>query len=101
MPQILTDDEVLRRVRLLVGGGGRIIWTHHAEERLAQRGYGKSQVKECLLKGTFMETPHQPNRFGTIEYKFRMHATISGEPIEVVASLNPNSNSVIIISAFD
>lgn len=101
MPQTLTDDEVLRRVRLLVSSGGRVIWTHHAEERLAQRGYEKSQVRECLIRGTFVETPYQPNRFGAIEYKFCMQTTIGGEPIEVVASLDPNNNCVTVISVFD
>lgn len=93
--ELLTDGQVLQRVRDFVSKG-RIKWSLHAEKKMAERGYGKDQVKKCLLGGQFTENPHQPNRAGPIEYKFTMAATIEGRGIEVVASLNPDSKVLII-----
>lgn len=96
--ELLTDGQVLRRVRDFVSKGC-IKWTHHAEDQMAMRGYDKDQVKKCLLSGQFTENPHQPNR-GPIEYKFKMFAVIEGRKIEVVASLNPDTK-VFVITAID
>lgn len=96
MPQdSLTDGEVLAGLRDLVSKG-KVRWTLHAKERMAQRKYDPSQIKECLLKGRFSELPTIPNRTGPIEYAFRMYAEVEGDPIEVAASLIPETRVVVI-----
>lgn len=96
MPQeTLNDVEVLNRARALVSKS-KIVWTRHVEERMTERGFDRSQVKECLLSGAFNERPHIPNRFGSIEYKFTMVACVDGERIEVAASLVPDQHVVAI-----
>lgn len=95
----LSDAEVLKKVRELVGDN-RIAWRLHAEEKMASRGIDKGQVKKCLLSGRFDERPTIPNRRGDIQYEFRMFANVDGESINVVASLVPDKN-VVVITLFD
>lgn len=91
----LSDAHVLHGVRDLASKG-KIAYTNHAEERMAERGYDRSQVKECLIKGNYSESPYIPNSNGDIEYKFKLHANIDGERIEVVATLKPELRIVVI-----
>ena len=95
----LTDGEVLRGVRDLVSKG-KIKWTYHVEVQMADRRLDRGQVKECLLKGNFVERPVKPNRPGPIEYAFRMRANVDGEQIDVAASLQPETH-VVVITVFD
>jgi len=95
----LTDAEVLEQVRRLVGEG-RIRWTRHIEERMAERHIAKDEVKECLQIGLFEERPTVPNRTGEIEYVFRMRAKVDGEQLRVAASLIPEKR-VVAITVFD
>ena len=95
----LTDAEVAEQVRQLAKAS-RVVWTTHAEQRLAQRGIEKSEVKECLRRGTFLERPFIPNRFGDVEYKFTMGATVDAEDIAVTASLVPDKK-IVVITVFD
>lgn len=92
----LRDDEVLRDVRELVSQR-RIRYKVHAETRMEERGYDKSQVAECLAKGWFSERPHISNRPGPIEYKFCIEANVDGDVMRVAAALRP-SDSVIVIT---
>ena len=98
-PSGLTSAEVLKQVRRPVGEG-RIRWTRHIEEMLAERHLEKDQVKECLRTGYFEEEPTIPNRPGDIEYVFRMRAKVDGNQISVIASLYPESR-VVAITIFD
>jgi len=91
----LTDGEVTNGVRELVHRG-KIRWTDHSEERLAEYGYDKSQVKECLLKGVYEERPIIDNRAGPIAYVFRICAQVDGELLRVVAKLIPEDRVVVI-----
>lgn len=93
--QLLTDNEVLAQVRGLATRN-KVGWTYHALERMAQRGFDKSQVKECLMRGAFTENPTNPNKSGDIEYAFRISANVDGDPISVAASLCPDSKVVVI-----
>lgn len=95
----LTDTQVLDETRMLVGQG-QIRWSAHAEQRMAERGYERGQIKECLLSGYFIEPPTVPNMGGNLQYKFRIHGNIDGEAIEVVASLVPE-NRVVVITVID
>lgn len=95
----LSDNDVATQVAALTKGN-LIKWTDHAEQRMKERGIDKSQVKECLMKGSFGERPHIPNRFGDVEYKFRMEAVIDSEPIAVVAVLKPE-DKVLVITVID
>ena len=94
----LTDDEVLRDVRLLVGRPS-VAWSRHAEQRMAERGISKVEVKRCLQLGHFDERPTLSNRPGPIEYSFRMVFRVDGETIAVAGSLVP-STRVVVITAF-
>lgn len=100
MPQQrLTDGEVLAGVRELVGMG-KVKWTPHSRERMAQRKYDSDQIKDCLRTGYFTERPSIPNRPGPIEYKFTMRASIDGDFIEVAAALLPETR-VLVITVID
>ena len=91
----LSDGEVSAQVKQLVAAG-RIAWTSHAEIRMAKRGFEKAQVKECLLVGIFGERPYIPNRRGPIQYKFSVRARVDRQAIEVVASLIPERNVIVV-----
>ncbi len=91
----LADAEVLRAVRALVSQS-KIGWTDHAEDRMAERGFSKGQVKKCLQNGYFSESPTIPNRPGAIQYKFTMQAVDEGSRIAVAASLIPDKKVVVI-----
>lgn len=100
MPQeSLTDNQVLEEVRVLVRQS-KIRWTYHAEQRMAQRGYDRGQIRQCLLSGYFIEEPFIPNRSGEVEYKFTFRANVDGETLDVAASLIPEK-SVVVITLFD
>ncbi|MBK6999128.1 MAG: DUF4258 domain-containing protein [Rhodoferax sp.] len=94
----LSDAQVATEVRHLVSAN-RIGWTRHAEERMALRGIDKGQVKECLKKGVFTESPTIPNRSGDIEYTFRIEAIVDHETLIVAASLIP-AKKVVVITVF-
>jgi hypothetical protein len=91
----LTDHAVKAQVRALVTTGN-VVWRVHAEEQMAARGFDKGQVKQCLCQGTFAERPHVPNRRGPLQYEFKMRARVDREPMEVVASLYPETEVVVI-----
>lgn len=95
----LSDSAVLEGVRALVRKN-RIRYKVHAEERMAERGFDKGQIKDCLCSGFFAERPFIPNGNGPIEYKFKMQAVIDGEKIQVVACLRPDEN-VLVITVID
>jgi hypothetical protein len=91
----LTDNQVLAEVRRLVRIG-KIRWKDHAEIRMAERGYERGQVKQCLLSGRFNEALTVPNNAGDLQYVFKISANIDGMPIDVVASLYPEARVVVI-----
>jgi len=93
------DTEVLAEVKMHVVAG-RIRWRHHALEQMADRGFEKSQVTECLKRGHFTERPTVPNRGGEIEFSFRMEARVDGELIAVAGSLVPE-RFVKVITVFE
>ena len=100
MPQeYLTDNQVLDEMRVLVRRG-KIRWTLHVEERMAERGFAREQITECLLLGFFIERPIDPNTGNELQYKFRIRGNIDGVVLEVVASLVPESR-VVVITVFD
>ena len=91
----LTNNQVLEGMRALVRQG-KISWKKHAEKRMAERGYERGQVKQCLLSGHFVEPPVIPNKGGEIQYEFKIHANVDGMAIDVVASLVPETKVVVI-----
>lgn len=95
----LSDADVSAEVKKLTSAN-HVGWTRHAEEQMAQRGFDKGIVKECLKKGGFTERPTIPNRNGEVEYKFRMEAVIDNVCIAVAASLIP-AKKVIVITVFE
>lgn len=96
--KLLSDAQVASELKTLTAAN-RIAWTRHSEERMASRGFDKSQVKECLKNGIFTERPTNPNQSTEIEYKFRVEAVVDGDLIAVAASLIP-SKRVIVITVF-
>lgn len=95
----LNDHQVLEQVRALVRQG-KVGWKYHALKRLAQRGFERGQIKQCLIAGYFLEKPHIPNRGGELEYTFAVGGTVDGEDIKVVASLRPEEK-VLVITVID
>jgi hypothetical protein len=91
----LSDQEVRDELRRLVRQG-KIAWTDHAGTRLAERGFERGQVRECLLAGYFTEAPTIPIGSKRIGYQFRMQATVEGVRIAVAACLYPEQNVVVI-----
>lgn len=100
MPQeLLTDNQVLDEVRILVRQS-KVGWTKHAEVRMAERGYERGQVKQCLSVGYFVEQPHIPNKGGELQYKFTLEGSVDGEAIRIAASLIPE-RKVVVITVID
>lgn len=95
LSNVLSDSEVFQKVREFVAAG-RIAWKIHAELRMAKHGFDKGQAKQCLLRGTFYERPHCPNRPGPIQYEFTMRCMVDRRPIEVVATLKPELHVLVI-----
>lgn len=96
MPQEqLTDNQVLNEVLALVKEG-KVAWTQHVQERMAERGYERGQIKQCLSTGYFIEKPYIPNIGGELQYKFMLEGKVDGEAINVVASLIPDKKVVVI-----
>ena len=50
-PLELTDSMAVKIIRECVDRG-RVIFTHHATERMVQRNIDRAQVFDCLRKGT-------------------------------------------------
>lgn len=94
----LKDGEIRRQIRELTSKN-KIAWAAHAEIRLVEREIDKSQVKECLQKGSFDESPAPSIRGSELNYKFRMKALVDSEWLYVGASLYPGRN-VVVITAF-
>ena len=96
MPQEqLNDNQVQVAMRDLVRKGS-LRWTDHAEQRMVERGYDRSQIRQCLLSGYFFEQPYIPNRNGDIEYKFTVRGQVDGEVMDVVAVLMPETRVLVI-----
>lgn len=93
--QLMTDGEVMAEVRRLVSQG-RIAFTDHVEQRMAQRGIGRDEVRACLATGHFFERPHVANRPGRVNYRFGMESVIDGDRIAVAAALDPEREVVVI-----
>ena len=93
--ELLTDSEVLTAVQTFARQS-KIGWSTHAQERMAERGFDRGQIKQCLSLGYFIERPHIPNRGGELEYKFTLEGNVDGECINVVASLIPEKKILVI-----
>ena len=91
----LTDGEILKQVRDLVAKG-KVVWTGHSEQRIAQYGLAREQITDCLLRGIYEDNPVVPNRTGPLQYSFRMRCRMEGVVIRVAASLYPDSHVVVI-----
>lgn len=91
----LSDSQVLALVRALVQAG-KLRWTYHAEQRMAQYGFDRGQVKQCLQSGFFSEAPYVANHAGAVEHKFTMSGRGDGIPMRVAASVRPESHVVVI-----
>ena len=79
---------------------GKVRWTRHVETRMAERGFQKDEVRDCILSGRFVEPPFVPNKSGEFQYEFKVGALIEGRDIEVVVSLVPERR-VIVITVID
>lgn len=97
--ELLSDAAVLSGVRDLVGQG-RLRYSIHAEDRMSERGYTRQDVRQCLRSGCFVQRPFVPNKPGSIQYEFRVHAVVEGREIDVVAALNP-AEAVVVITVID
>jgi hypothetical protein len=91
----LNDIEVLKQLKRFVSSN-KLIWSEHVQIRMAERGFDKEQVKQCLKSGYFIEKPTVSNSFGDVNYKFKITAKIDGVQMDVVASLYPDKNIVLI-----
>lgn len=95
----LSDNDVLAGVRALVAKG-KIVWTNHVEDQMADRGFDRTQIKSCLSNGNFAELPTIANKPGPTQYVFRMQSIIDGQSIAVAASLIPDAK-VVVITVFE
>lgn len=66
---------------------------------MAERGVAKDEIKDCLQRGYFNEQPCISNNLGDINYKFKMRARVESKLLDVVASLYPE-NQVVVITVF-
>ena len=74
---------------------GIINWRKHALERMLERGITRLEVKTVLKKGEIIETYETD-----IPFESALFFYIDKKPIHVVASLDENSNTIHVITAY-
>lgn len=81
----------------LASNGGRVFFTHHAEERMIERAITRTQVLRCLQKGSFEEEPAQDARGS---WAMRLRLFTAGEYIRVAVALDQDQegNFAVVIT---
>ena len=86
-------DRAVRRIRDLASTE-RVIFTHHAETRMSERGISSIQVFDVLVRGSVHE-PAAPDVHGN--WKVTMRRRTAGETVFVAAAL---LDDVVVITVF-
>ena len=83
----------------LARDSGNIIVTHHAQERMDERGITWRQVVRCLEKGTITEGPAPDLKGG---WKLTVETISAGDPLAVVAAVTEDAqgNKAIVVTAY-
>lgn len=83
----------------LAEDSANVIVTHHAQERMDERGITWRQVVRCLAKGTITEGPAPDLKGG---WKLTVEAISAGEPLAVVAAVTEDhqGNKAIVVTAY-
>lgn len=97
LPYPLTRTKALEIIRELSCVSSRQFYTHHAKERMRERGFTTSDVLDCLQKGRINEGPFQA---ANGSWQFTMIWFRAGAQIQVVAALDTDEegNYLIIIT---
>lgn len=93
-------QDIIRLIRL-AAADGKIFYTQHAIERMQQRHISRVMVQQCLLAGVSQN--HRPlicnTEFNT--YECRISHYTAGMNYDVVAAIDPNDPTAIIVTVID
>lgn len=93
LPFRLSRAQALKLIREAAEDTGRIILTHHAEQRMRQRRITMTQVIVCLRKGVITEGP-------ALDIKgcwaCRIERPVAGDDVKVALAIDPVARVIII-----
>ena len=97
-PLELTDSMAVKIIRECVDRG-RVIFTHHATERMVQRNIDRAQVFDCLRKGTVKE-PAYRNIKGSWQITLERVSTGQTVTVPVGISYATEETKAVIITVY-
>ena len=95
----LTPQSAGSVIRTIAKESGRVFFSHHAEERMEQRGITRLQVLKCLRSGRVTEEPSKNLDNNCV---VRMEGLSAGQTVEVVAELlhDNKGNQILVITTY-
>jgi hypothetical protein len=94
-PPGLSTESAQKRVRQIAWESGDVIFTHHAEERMKDRGISVPEVLE-ILRGGYIDDPPRLEVEG--EWKCKVTANLRGRTAGVVTVILDEEGQLIIVT---
>ena len=88
-----------RHIRGLARETRSVRFTAHAQTRMSQRAITVPMVLECLRRGVIRRPPEQSIKTGW--YECRLERYIAGKNVAVVAAVDEEDPTVIIVTVID
>lgn len=92
----MSNAQLQAHIRRIARDSSRVFLTHHAQERMLERGISDIQVFECLRMGV-MQRPAQIDK-ATMFVKCRMEHFGSARNLAVVVGLDENDPDLLIVT---
>jgi hypothetical protein len=89
LPLVLNDANALKLLREIASDSARILFSHHARQRMKQRKVSAQQVYQCLLKGRIDEATHL-DMHGS--WRCTVERVCAGESVRVAVAMYQNEN---------
>lgn len=101
LPRRLSREDCLAWVRELVAGGGRVVFSGHAFERMEERDITTAQVFQVLRRGEIIDGPTYSTKYQN--WEFLIQADAGGEEVTVKAAIEIESlmgQVVVVVTVF-
>lgn len=92
----MTNAQLQAHIRHLAMDSGHVVFTFHAQERMAQRSVSDWEVFECLRGGVIQRPPTLDKKTGSL--RCRMEHFGSGRNLAVVAALDDEDPDVVVVT---
>ena len=89
----MNDASALKLLRDIAQDSGRVIFTHHARQRMRQRKITAVQVLACLQRGIVSE-PVAQDVHGN--WKLTVSQRVAGKELNVAAAIDVPNRAIII-----